>query len=72
MGKTPTIAIADVDLAKEILVKEFDNFIDRELSVSMVNYISQCYNILLPAVSWVVATLLVGDMNLQSIGHRRI
>ena len=31
------ITIADVDLAKEILVKKFDSFRDREREVSMVN-----------------------------------
>ena len=34
VGLQPRIAISDVDLAKDIMVKEFDNFIDRGFLVS--------------------------------------
>ena len=35
MGAAPRVVIADVELAKEIMVKEFDNFRDRGLIVSV-------------------------------------
>lgn len=34
VGRQPRIAISDVDLAKDIMVKEFDNFSDRGFLVS--------------------------------------
>ena len=46
VGKTPIITIADVDLAKEILVKEFDTFSDRGLAVSMVNYWTRFFELI--------------------------
>ena len=56
VGKTPMITIADVDLTKEILVKDFDSFSDRGMAVSMVTiYVD---SILSPAVGWVAATLV--------------
>ena len=35
LGAAPRVAIADVELAKEIMVKEFDNFRDRGFIVSV-------------------------------------
>ena len=35
VGAAPRVVIADVELAKEIMVKEFDNFRDRGLLVSI-------------------------------------
>ena len=44
MGAYPKISVADVELAKEIMVKEFDKFSDRGLLVSVLLEHLQRYN----------------------------
>ena len=36
VGASPKVAVADVELAKEVMVKEFDHFRDRGLLVSVL------------------------------------
>ena len=41
IGARPVLSIADVEMLKVILVKEFDTFVDREVSqILMLPYIS--------------------------------
>ena len=40
MGASPTVAVMDVELAKNIMVKEFDSFTDRGFVVGVALYVA--------------------------------
>ena len=43
VGCYPRISVSDVDLAKEIMVKEFDSFSDRGYMVSVLQKVEALY-----------------------------
>lgn len=63
MGQRPSLMVADLDMVKQILVKEFDNFMDRPVS-DHVTLVGGHMTLMGGHVT------LVGQLNTPSLSHQ--